>query len=78
MPYERNTTRWPVGALVIHAADAKRRDMLMRVVRYRPDGCAVTRYAFPSGRTLRGNLPNDVKYLLDPARFGIDATAVRP
>lgn len=80
MIYEPNTTRWQPGDLVIHDADRKVADMLMRVVGYRPDGCALTRYVHPrcdmanprSSATLRGELANDVKYLHDPARFGID------
>lgn len=73
MSYERNTVHWEVGSLVLHAADAKRADMLMRVVGYQPDGCALTRYARQRPNlTLRGNLPNDIQYLLDPADFGID------
>jgi hypothetical protein len=34
MIYEPNTTKWTVGTLVIHDCDAKRVDMLMRVMGY--------------------------------------------
>jgi hypothetical protein len=75
MNYEPNTTEWPVGSLVIHDADAKRADMLMVVTgRDEKTGEYLTRYAYPSKvpRHWRRKVwRNDVKYLHDPALFGI-------
>ena len=50
--YAPNTTRWRVGDLVIHAADAKRADMLMVVIGCSREGIYWTRYALPEELTL--------------------------
>ncbi|MFZ1829256.1 MAG: hypothetical protein WAW42_10905 [Candidatus Competibacteraceae bacterium] len=69
MIYEPNTTKWTVGALVIHDCDAKRTDMLMRVMGYdRVTGECKTRYAYRMDDEV---WLNDVRYLHDPARFSI-------
>ena len=75
MIYEPNTNKWPIGALVIHDSDAKRADMLMRVVGYdKVTGECKTRYAYPleQPKVWRKTIwRNDVQCLHDPARFGI-------
>lgn len=69
MIYEPNTMKWAVGALVIHDCDAKRADMLMRVIGYdRVSGECKTRYVYQMGDEV---WLNDVRYLHDPARFSI-------
>lgn len=69
MNYEPNTTHWKVGELVIHDADAKNADMLMKVVGYDKDGLCITEYVSRDGHRKRYH--NDIRYLHDPARFGI-------
>ena len=78
MIYEPNTRTWESGDLVIHDSDAKRSDMLMVVISYTPDGLVRTRYRDPElereYRRSRGRAQcwtNELKYLHDPARFGI-------
>lgn len=75
MIHEPNTTAWPIGALVIHDADAKTPAMLMRVTgRDKQTGEYRTRYAFPRqipAAWRRKVWRNDMKYLHDPARFGM-------
>ena len=81
MIYEPNTTPWPIGALVIHDADAKKVAMLMRVIgRDKKTGEYKTRYAFPARLPKpdrRKVWRNDVKYLHDPARFGIKVPSAK-
>lgn len=79
MNYEANKTHWPMGSLVIHDADAKRADMLMRVEGYDREGLCLTRYiaARVDMRSPRSTahskrqLANRLAVLHDPARFGI-------
>lgn len=76
MIYEPNTIDWPIGAMVIHDADAKRTDMLMYVIgRDKATGEYKTRYAFfmagQPRQWQRKVWRNDKRYLHDPARFGI-------
>lgn len=69
MNYEPNVSHWRRGDVVIHDADAKRADMLMVVIGRTRDGLVKTRYldiAQP-----RNLWVNDLRYLHDPARFGI-------
>lgn len=76
MIHEPNTIRWAVGALVIHDSDAKRLDMLMRVVGYeKKTGLCKTRYAFPDKQPKswrRTIWKNDISALHDPSRFGMN------
>ena len=67
--YELNARKWKVGDLVIHHADQKHERMLMRVIGYKKNGCAITRYV--SNERKSTEWVNDIKHLLDPARFGI-------
>lgn len=72
-----NTTRWRVGDLVIHDADAKRTDMLMVVTGCSRDGIYRTRYACPEQqpRSWRRKVwHNALAALHDPDRFGIVLT----
>lgn len=72
MPYPRNTQRWITGDLVIHAADAKKPEMLLRVQGYSPQGLVVTRYVHPHhlpGMNRRMEFP--LEDLLDPKQFNI-------
>lgn len=74
MNYEPNTRHWKIGDFVIHDADAKSLDMLMRVTGYTRDGLVKTVYHYSRGknaRTVKKVWRNDPKYLHDPARFGI-------
>ena len=72
MIYEANTVRWKVGDLVLHDADAKKREMLMRVVGYseRTKICFTQYVKDGTGKGKRVWV-NDVKYLHDPRRFAI-------
>jgi hypothetical protein len=73
--YEANTKDWQLGDVVIHAADAKRWEMLMHVIKIERDGRLTTAYMFPDSYREdfpgRGFYVNDKKHLLDPSRFGI-------
>ena len=70
MNYEPNTIDWAVGDLVIHDADAKTADMLMRVVEIGLlDGRLKTVYANRKGSESYYLNRKDV--LHDPTRFGI-------
>jgi hypothetical protein len=76
MNYEPNTRVWKPGDLVIHDCDAKRTDMLMRVIRYLPDGRCQTEYvdnklAKRWGKGTRSKLLNRLDVLHDPNRFGL-------
>jgi len=69
--YEPNTVRWQPGAVVIHDADAKKREMLMVVTSYHSKtGECRTKYLYPEPGRKRCYL-NDIRYLHDPARFGL-------
>jgi hypothetical protein len=75
--YTANTTHWQPGDLVLHDADAKRSDMLMRVIRYREsDGFCQTEYVESEkseqwGKGARSRLWNRLAVLHDPRLFGI-------
>lgn len=70
MNYEANTNHWVKGHIVIHDADAKEPRMLMRVIGYTRDGLCKTQYC---SRWLRRTVwKNEIKFLHDPARFGIN------
>ena len=81
MNYEANKTQWKVGDLVLHDADAKRPEMLMKVVGYARDGRCKTKYAEANqmnGDALRLKMrqkpevwENGIRVLHDPARFGV-------
>ncbi len=82
MNYEANKTQWKVGDLVLHDADAKRPEMLMKVIGYARDGRCKTRYAEANqmnGDALRIKMrrkpevwENGISVLHDPARFGVN------
>jgi len=75
-----NTTKWPIGALVIHDADAKAPHMLMRVTGYTPKGLCQTRYAFNHHKWPKfkqKTWTNDIAYLHDPARFNIEIPSAK-
>lgn len=77
MSYPPNTKRWKRGDLVIHAGDYKGDGrMLMRVTGYTPDGLVRTRYVKPIYRNMRGVCWNDLRWLHDPADFGISTEGV--
>lgn len=78
MIYEPNTRDWQPGDIVIHDVDAKIPEMLMCVVKYRPrKKVYVTVYLHPDYmQSMRGTFENERRFLHDPARFGIDVTAV--
>ncbi len=69
--YRPNQIRWDPGDLVLHIADAKRANMLMKVMSYRPDGLCRTVYVDKgdkwSGK--HGKWYNPVEDLLDPRKF---------
>jgi hypothetical protein len=81
MNYPPNGTKWKRGDLVLHDADAKRKEMLMRVVEYTGDGRCVTVYAQANvmngdnHRRKPARWKNDIAVLHDPARFGVPANA---
>jgi hypothetical protein len=76
--YRANTKKWQVGDLVIHSSDDKHWTMLMRVVGYTKDGLAKTRYIhaeYRSGMNIKSTKKiwkNDVQWLFDPKKFGIE------
>lgn len=88
MNYEQNTIDWQVGDLVIHDADAKREDMLMRIVgKAGDDYLSVYSHGQSAsfGQIKRGKegflkfktkvFANPKSYLHDPAKFGIKTAA---
>lgn len=68
---EPNTTHHAVGDLVIHDADAKTDEMLMRVIGYTSDGKVKTKYANAS-RGVRTYV-NPIEVLHDPDRPDVRA-----
>ena len=73
MNYEPNTTHWKRGDIVIHDADSKTPNMLMKVIGYTRDGLVKTQYVNPQYK--RTIYTNELPYLHDPARFGLKAEA---
>ncbi len=71
MNNEPNTTHHAVGDLVIHDADAKTDEMLMRVIGYTSDGKVKTKYANAS-RGVRTYV-NPIEVLHDPDRPDVRA-----
>jgi hypothetical protein len=75
--YTPNTVEWPAGSYVIHDFDAKRADMLMRVVEPVEGGKLRTEYVDLQkakawgGRGKTSRLVNLIAELHDPARFDI-------
>lgn len=84
MNYSANAIRWNIGDLVLHDCDAKRADMLMRVVKYLPNSKVRAEYLDGKLRirqTLRSRGSDswfDLADLHDPARFGVVTTDRRP
>ncbi len=81
MNYEPNTITWTIGALVLHDCDAKRADMLLRVVKYLPNGKVRAEYVeekwhrsqFYRRRRKDGDSGwFDLCDLHDPARFNVE------
>ena len=77
MNYEPNEIDWKVGDIVIHDADSKREDMLMKVID-KCDKCKLitTVYLdFNKGYSKKfgksDEYSNDKKFLHDPKRFKI-------
>lgn len=72
--YPPNTQRWQRGDIVIHDKDAKRPEMLMVVQGYhRYTGECRTTYLHPDYlQCMQKRYYNDIQYLHDPARFGIE------
>ena len=71
MNYNSNTTEWKIGDLVIHDADEKSRKYLMRVTQInRKDGMVATVYNNRKG--IHPLYLNKMKFLHDPARFGVE------
>lgn len=75
MNYPPNRTSWNRGDYVLHDADAKRTDMLMRVVRQMPDGRFQTEYVDPDlrakwGKGKKSRLINTVEMLHGADLFG--------
>jgi hypothetical protein len=83
MNHEANTIAWKMGDLVIHDDDAKRPDMLMRVLNRIASGpnkgCFRTRYAYPQHQPKewqRKVWVNPIDKLHDPKLFNIDTKKV--
>lgn len=72
MNNEPNTTHHPIGALVIHDADAKTDKMLMRVIGYTRAGLCKTRYV-NQGVNGRKVYTNEIADLHDPQRPDVQA-----
>ena len=92
MNYEPNTTKWKVGDIIIHDADAKREDMLMRVIEIKQNSVGQLRYVceyiskahhmYEKGLNRKefdkwNKWENSVKPLHDPKRFNISTPAKR-
>jgi len=80
MNYTPNTIDWQIGDLVIHDADHKSDDMIMRVVGRTRDGLIKTKYLGPDQSFLVHACRNKVwtnpkEVLHDPDRFGIPIPA---
>ena len=78
--YRHNTTTWRKNDLVLHDADAKTVDCLMRVIGYTKDGMVKTKYLYPekiSGRGGKKTWRNELKFLHDPERFGIPVNEIK-
>ena len=72
MNYEPNTTKWEIGDIVIHDADAKNERMLMRVIGYEDNGKLITEYIkFESPDK---TYTNRIEVLHAPSLFGILTT----
>lgn len=71
MNYTPNAIQWRKGDIVIHDADAKQPHMLMRVTGYDRDGLVISEYVDRTHR--RKTYRNELRFLHDPALFGIDA-----
>ena len=67
-----NKIDWKVGDIVIHDADAKREDLLMKVIKVELLGIT-TQYV---DKTKYGHqyYLNDKKYLHDPKRFNLNVS----
>lgn len=81
MNHEPNATVWKMGDLVIHDDDAKRPDMLMKVLSRIASGPRKgmfrTRYAYPELQPKSWRMKvwiNPIEKLHDPKRFAIDTT----
>lgn len=70
MKYESNTIQWRRGDIVIHHADAKQPDMLMRIIGFTRAGMPKTQYCCKDKP--RKVYANDLKNLLNPEQFGIN------
>lgn len=79
--YRKNTRHWKRGELVVHVGDAKRADMLMRVIGYTRDGLVKTQYIDPyyenenpqrHFKSTSKVWTNEMSFLLDPKDFGIE------
>lgn len=75
MNYPANTRRWQLGAIVIHDADAKQVEMLMRVTGYNPRTGECQTVYVQSDYLPGMDRPceNDIKFLHDPRKFGLQA-----
>lgn len=72
MIHEANKTRWKIGSIVVHDVDAKTERMLMRVTGTTATGLYITRYI--DQRVSKERYENELRYLHEPARFGIEVT----
>lgn len=70
MNYPPNIVQWKKGDLVIHDADAKRSDMLMKVIGFTKDGLVKTQYV-DRIKHRRFVWKNPMAVLHDPRRFKI-------
>jgi hypothetical protein len=75
MNYTPNTIDWQIGDLVIHDADHKSDDMIMRVTGRTRDGLIKTKYLGPDRRWKNKIWANPKEALHDPERFGITIPA---
>src|SRR4030042_2112316 len=73
MNYEPNKKIWDVGDIVIHDADAKREDMLMRIVEIKIEyGREIVKTVYIDKKKRDfGPMKNDIEFLHDPKEFNI-------
>lgn len=92
MNYEENNIHWKIGDIIIHDCDAKRGNMLMKIIKTYQDHKGQPRYVCAyidriyhmgsKGLSLQefnvwNRWDNSIKPLHDPKRFNLNAEAQR-
>jgi hypothetical protein len=72
--YLPNERRWSIGNIVLHTADSKHPKMFMRVTGYTSDNLCQTVYINKVDSITSEVYENDIRYLLDIAKFGFNGS----